>query len=149
MVCPILCERFYKCEGLIIQRVAFLVTNALPVQGCRPHIDAFIRSKDLMRNIHYQDQSHTITLLRGWCAPYSRGGGKLRSAIFRNFPQFRNFSQFSAIFRNFPQFSAIFPQFFTLPDFLTASPRWCRTMRIFFFYYSIHSQMLQSHQNLA
>ena len=62
-----------------------------------------------------------------------RGGGKLRSAIFHNFPQFRNFSQFSAIFRKFPQFSAIFPQFFTLPDFLTASPRWCRTMRIFFF----------------
>ena len=79
----------------------------------------------------------------------SRGGGKLRSAIFRNFPQFRNFSQFSAIFRNFPQFSAIFPQFFTLPDFLTASPRWCRTMRIFVFCYSIHSQMLQSPQNLA
>ena len=65
--------------------------------------------------------------------PMAGGGGKLRSAIFRNFPQFRNFSQFSAIFRNFPQFSAIFPQFFTLPDFLTTSPRWCRTMRIFFF----------------
>ena len=78
-----------------------------------------------------------------------RGGEKLRSAIFRNFPQFRNFSQFSEIFRNFPQFSAIFPQFFTLPDFLTASPRWCRTMKKFFFYYSIHSQMLQSHQNLV
>ena len=43
-----------------------------------------------------------------------RGGGKLRSAIFRNFPQFRNFSQFSAIFRNFPQFPAIFPQFFAI-----------------------------------
>ena len=65
--------------------------------------------------------------------PLCRGGEKLRSAIFRNFPQF----------------SAIFPQFFTLPDFLTASPRWCRTMRIFVFYYSIHSQMLQSPQNLA
>ena len=75
-----------------------------------------------------------------------QGGGEIE---VRNFPQFRNFSQFSAIFRNFPQFSAIFPQFFTLPDFLTASPRWCRTMRIFFFYYSIHSQMLQSHQNLV
>ena len=69
----------------------------------------------------------------GGACPEPGGGEKLRSAIFRNFPQFRNFSQFSAIFRNFPQFSAIFPQFFTLPDFLTASPRWCRTMRFFFF----------------
>ena len=32
--------------------------------------------------------------------------------------------------RNFSQFSAIFPQFFSFPDFLTASPRWCRTMRL-------------------
>ena len=45
------------------------------------------------------------------CCCNSRGGEKLRSAIFRNFPQFRNFSQFSAIFRNF---SAIFPQFFAI-----------------------------------
>ena len=34
-------------------------------------------------------------------ATFRGGGGKLRSAIFRNFPQFRNFSQFSAIYRNF------------------------------------------------
>ena len=80
----------------------------------------------------------------------AEGGEKLRSAIFRNFPQFRNFSQFSAIFRNFPQFSAIFPQFFSVPDFLTASPRprCCRTMR-FFFYYAMHSLMFQVYQMLA
>ena len=36
----------------------------------------------------------------------ARGGGELRSAILRTFPQFRNLSQFSATFRNF---SAIFP----------------------------------------
>ena len=34
--------------------------------------------------------------------------------------------------RNFSQFSAIFRQFFSCPDYLTASPRRCRTMRIFF-----------------
>ena len=49
---------------------------------------------------------------RGVAPPPPRGVEKLRSAIFRNFPQFRNFSQFSAIFRNFPlffrNFSAIF-----------------------------------------
>ena len=59
-----------------------------------------------------------------------QGGGGIE---VRNFSQFSAISQFFAIFRNFPQFSAIFPQFFTLPDFLTASPCWCRTMRIFFF----------------
>jgi len=71
----------------------------------------------------------------------------LRSAIFRNFPQFRNFSQFSAIFRNFPQFSAIFPQFFTLPDFLTASPTLVQNNENF--YYSIYSLMIPGHQILT
>ena len=39
-----------------------------------------------------------------------KGGGGLRSAIFRNFLQFRYFSQFSTFLRNFPLFSAIFSQ---------------------------------------
>ena len=46
----------------------------------------------------------------GVCQPLSRGGGGLRSAIFRNFPQFCNFPQFFAIFCNFPQ---IFRNFLT------------------------------------
>ena len=54
----------------------------------------------------------------------------------------RNFSQFSAIFRNFPAI-------FHTSRFSDCLPTLVQNNEKFFFYYSIHSQMLHSHQNLA
>ena len=64
-------------------------------------------------NIYFQPSALQFYLQKVRPSPLGdcRGGGKLRSAIVRNFPQFRNFSQFPAIFRNFPQFFRNFSHF--------------------------------------
>ena len=82
--------------------------------------------------------------------PNAGGGGGIE---VRNFSQFSAISQFFAIFRNFSQISAIFRNFsaiFHTSRFSDCLPTLVQNKeKNFFFYYSIHSQMLHSHQNLA
>ena len=85
-----------------------------------------------------------------FCTPLGQGGGG--EIEVRNFSQFSAISQFFAIFRNFPQFSAIFrnfPAIFHTSRFPNRLPTLVQNNEIFFFYYSIPSQMLQSHRNLV
>ena len=70
---------------------------------------------------------------------HSAGAGELRSAIFRNFPQFRNFP------RKFPQFSAIF----LTSQFSDCLPTLVKNNETFFFYYAMYSLMFQGHQTLT